>query len=67
MTKIMLIVTLVLMGQEKPLQQAGEQKDLKTCESEAHKFLTHKFADEVQSRVVFRSAACAIGMPGHDT
>ncbi len=65
--KTILIVTLMLMGQEKPAQQAGEQKDLKTCEVEAHKFMTHKFPDEVNSKIVFRSAACALAVPGQDT
>lgn len=64
--KVLLIVTLMLMGQEKPAQQAGEMKDLKTCEVEAHKFMTHKFADEVQSKIKFRSAACAFSLPGQD-
>ena len=65
--KTILIGTLMLMGQEKPAQQAGEQKDLKTCEVEAHKFMLHKFPDEGNSRIVFRSAACALGLPGKDT
>ena len=64
--KIILIVTLMLMGQEKPAQRGEEMKDLKTCEVEAHKFMTHKFADDVQARIVFRSAACAFAMPGKD-
>ncbi len=62
--KTILIVTLLLMGQEKPAQQAGELKDLKTCEVEAHKFMTHKFPDEISSKIVFRSAACALALPG---
>ena len=65
--KVILIVTLMLLGQEKPAQQAGEMKDLKTCEVEAHKFMTHKFAEEVQSKIAFRSAACAYTIPGKDT
>ena len=65
--KVILIVTLMLLGQEKPAQQAGEMKDLKTCEVEAHKFMTHKFAEEVQSKITFRSAACAYTIPGKDT
>ena len=65
--KVLLIVTLMLMGQEKPAQQAGEMKDLKTCEVEAHKFMTHKFADEVQGKITLRSAACVYATPGKDT
>ncbi len=65
--KTILIVTLMLLGQEKPAQQAGEVKDLKTCEVEAHKFMLHKFPDEVQSKIMFRSAACALAIPGKDT
>ncbi len=66
--KTILIITLLLMGQQdKPTQQALDMKDLKQCETEAHKFMTHKFPDEVQSRIVFRSAACAFGLPGKDT
>ena len=64
--KVILIVTLMFMGQEKPTQQGGEMKDLKTCEIKAHKFMTHKFADEVQSRITFRSAACAFALPRKD-
>jgi hypothetical protein len=63
--KVILIVTLMLMGQEKPAQRAAEIKDLKTCEVEAHKFMTHKFPDEV-GKIVFRSAACAYALPGKD-
>ena len=62
--KIILVVTLLLLGQEKPAQQAGEMKDLKTCEAEAHKFLTHKFAKEVEDKIKFRSAACGFVIPG---
>ncbi len=62
--KTVLIVTLLFLGQEKPTQQAGELPDLATCEVEAHGFMTHKFADEVESKIVFRSAACALALPG---
>ena len=65
--KTILIITLMLMGQEKPTQQALDMKDLKQCESEAHSFMTHKFPAEVQSRITFRSAACALTLPGKDT
>ncbi len=65
--KTILIVTLLFLGQEKPTQQAGEMADLKTCEVEAHEFMTHQFADEVQSKIVFRSAACALTLPGKGT
>ncbi len=64
--KVVLIVTLMIMGQDKPTQQAGELPDLATCEVEAHHFMTHEFPAEVQSKIVFRSAACAIGLPGKD-
>ncbi len=64
--KTILVITLLLMGQEKPTQNAAEMKDLKQCEVEAHKFMVHKFPDEVQNRITFRSAACAFGMPGKD-
>ncbi len=57
--KTVLIVTLMIMGQEKPTQNAMEMTTLEVCETEAHQFMTHKFADEVQSKIVFRSAACA--------
>lgn len=62
--KIILVVTLLLLGQEKPAQQAGEMKDLKTCEAEAHKFMTHKFTKEMEDRIKFRSAACGFTYPG---
>ncbi len=65
--KVILIVTLMIMGQEKPTQNAMEMKDLKQCEIQAHGFMTHKFPDEVQSKIKFRSAACAFAMPGQDT
>ncbi len=66
--KTMLIITLFLMGQEAPTQQAADMKDLKQCEVEAHKFMLHQFPDEVQKRIIFRSAACAVGTPpGKDT
>ena len=67
MTKVILIVTLMLMGQEKPAQNAKEETTLKQCEIEAHQFMTHKFPDEINSRIVFRSAACALTIPGKDT
>ena len=62
--KIILIVTLLFLNQDKPAQQAGEMKDLKTCEIEAHKFMTHKFAKEVEEKIKFRSAACGFAYPG---
>ncbi len=64
--KVLLIVTLMLMGQEKPTQNAMEMKDLKQCEIQAHGFMTHKFPAEVQDRITFRSAACAFSLPGKD-
>ena len=64
--KVILILTALLMGEEKPHQQAGEMKDLKTCEATAHKFLTEKIPSELKSKIVFRSAACAFVLPGKD-
>ena len=65
--KIILLLTLALVGQDKPAQQAGEMKDLKTCEAEAHRFLTHKFPAEIESRVIMKSAACGFIAPGNPT
>ncbi len=65
--KTILIVTLMLMGQEKPTQNAKEETTLQECEIEAHGFMTHEFPVEVQSRITFRSAACAQALPGKDT
>lgn len=64
--KVFLIVTLMLMGQQQPAQHAEPMKDLKRCEAEAHKFMTHEFPKDVASKITFRSAACAMGVPGKD-
>ncbi len=58
--KTVLIVTLMFAGQPHPQQHVEPMNDLQTCETQAHEFLTHKFADEVQKKLVFRSAACAL-------
>ncbi len=66
--KTILVVTLMLMGQERPVQNTAEMKDLAQCEVQAHEFMTHKFADDVQGKITFRSAACAAVPPdGKDT
>ena len=64
--KVILIVTLMLMGQEKPAQNVKEETTLKQCEIEAHQFMTHEFPKEMKSKIVFRSAACALALPGKD-
>lgn len=62
--KVVLLLTLILVGQEKPAQQAVEMKDLKTCEAEVHRFLTHKLPDEVRSKLVVMGAGCNLVVPG---
>ncbi len=66
--KVILIITFMLMGAGQPTQHAGEVKDLETCEAEAHRFMTYQFSpDEVHGTIVFRSAACALVLPGKAT
>ncbi len=65
--KTILVVTLMLLGQEKPTQNTAEMTNLKVCEGEAHGYMTHKFPAEVERKIVFRSAACAQFLPGEPT
>ncbi len=58
--KTVLIVTLMFAGAPHPTQHVEPMNDLATCEAQAHEFLTHKFVGEVQAKLVFRSAACAL-------
>ncbi len=64
---VILIVTFILLGSDKPTMQKGEMPDLQTCEVEAHKFMVHEFVEDVQNRIIFRSAACAMALPGKPT
>ncbi len=52
--KIVLLVTLLLAGADKPVQKMEEHPNMKACEAAAHKFNITKIPDEVR----LASAAC---------
>ncbi len=64
--EIVLLLTFLLAGEDKPHQQGIHQPDMATCESEAHRYNVAKVPDNV----VLASSACLRirpQTPGHDT
>ncbi len=52
--EIVLLLTLLLAGSDKPIQKGIPQPDMATCEAEAHKYNMAKIPDEV----ILASSAC---------
>ena len=63
--KVLLVLVLVMFGQ-KPLQISLPQPDVKTCVSEAERFL--RLEAPKGKKVTLKAAACLVGdvVPGQD-
>ncbi len=64
--EIVLLLTVLLAGSDKPIQQTKPQPDMATCEAEAHRYNATKIPENV---VLFSSACLQVKaqVPGHDT
>ncbi len=64
--EIVLLLTVLLAGSDKPMQKAVPQPDIATCESEAHRYNAAKVPDNV---VLFSSACLQVKpqLPGYET
>ncbi len=64
--EVVLLLTILLAGSDKPVQKAIPQPDMATCESEAHRYN----AVQIPDNVILASSACLRvkpQVPGSDT
>ncbi len=52
--EVVLLLTILLAGADKPVQQAVHQPDMATCEAEAHRYNAAKIPDNA----ILASSAC---------